>query len=370
MARTIEEIDAELAEVDKQIALRNAMGYKYAQAKAILDHDTSGLERIYSAMETARQNKLNRESAEKMHNAAKAEADDETRDQIVKELNTAVAIWNDSSNNANLSESDKARARENVKYWQSRADKKGVSYVPVKFDNANATGATQEATPKSIRSWKQIAADAERIAATEGIDPAEIDKIREEAYGYRGNDYTAGEANSLIAKLDNRKKTDADKKAELAWDTKKNEVEAALKADNKDELKKLQSELGQFSDRKDFATTKQKVDKALKPKKVDTTLKDWVKNNIGRAQVMMESAKKGSKLNTDGKVSFTQTINGKNYAYGFAKTLNGVDVVDAKGNVLKRFSKKDLDLENDQKTEQAPTQPSTTDWSKVLGGGW
>lgn len=370
MARTIEEIDAELAEVDKQIALRNAMGYKYAQAKAILDHDTSGLDRIYSAMEAARQNKLNRDSAERMQKAAKAESDDETRDQIVKELNTAVAIWNDSSNNDNLSESEKARARENVKYWQSRADKKGVSYVPVKFDNASATGATQEATPKSTRSWKQIAADAARIADTEGIDNAEIEKVENEINDYKGNDFTTREANDSLAKLANRKKANKDKESELAWDKKKDEVEAALKSNDKDELKKLQSELEQFSDRKDYATTKQKVDKALKPKKVDTTLKDWVTNNIGRAQVMLEYAKNGSKLNTDGKVSFTQTIDGKNYTYSFAKTLNGVDVVDSKGNVLKRFPKKVLDLENDQQTEKAPTQPSTTDWSKVLGGGW
>jgi hypothetical protein len=62
MARTIEEIDAELAEVDKQIARRNAMGWKYAQAKAILDHDTSGIERIYSALESARQNQIARDA--------------------------------------------------------------------------------------------------------------------------------------------------------------------------------------------------------------------------------------------------------------------------------------------------------------------
>ena len=369
MARTIEEIDAELAEVDRQIALRNAMGYKIARAKAILDHDTSGLERIYSAMETARQNKLNRDSAEKMQKAAKAESDDETRDQIVKELNTAVAIWNDSSKNENLSESEKARARENVKYWQSRADKKGVSYVPVKFDEVSPTGTTQESTPKSTRSWKQIAADAARIAETEGIDNAEIEKVENEINDYKGNDFTTREANESLAKLSNRRKANKDKESELSWDKKKDEVEAALKANDKAKLEKLQSELEQFSDRKDFATTKQKVDNALKPKKVDTTLKDWVKNNIGRAQVMLEYAKKGSKLNTEGKASFTQTINGKNYSYSFAKTLNGVDVVDAKGNVLKHFPKKDLDLENDQKTEQTPA-PSTPDWGRVLGGGW
>lgn len=46
--RPIEEIDADIAAVQQQIAMRNALGYKTARAKAILDHDTSGLERIYS----------------------------------------------------------------------------------------------------------------------------------------------------------------------------------------------------------------------------------------------------------------------------------------------------------------------------------
>lgn len=62
MARTIEEIDADIAAVQQQIAMRNALGYKTARAKAILDHDTSGLERIYSMMNQAEQNKLTREA--------------------------------------------------------------------------------------------------------------------------------------------------------------------------------------------------------------------------------------------------------------------------------------------------------------------
>jgi hypothetical protein len=61
----MEEIDADIAAVQQQIAMRNALGYKTARAKAILDHDTSGLERIYALMNQAEQNKIAREDTQK-----------------------------------------------------------------------------------------------------------------------------------------------------------------------------------------------------------------------------------------------------------------------------------------------------------------
>ena len=72
MARSIEEIDAELAEVDRQIAMRNALGYKVARTKAILDHDTSGLDRVYAALNAAEQNRIARE-AQQAFQASEAE---------------------------------------------------------------------------------------------------------------------------------------------------------------------------------------------------------------------------------------------------------------------------------------------------------
>lgn len=62
--RPIEEIDADIAAVQQQMSMRNALGYKAARAKAILDHDTSGLERIYSLMNQAEQNRMQRELTE------------------------------------------------------------------------------------------------------------------------------------------------------------------------------------------------------------------------------------------------------------------------------------------------------------------
>ena len=62
--RPIEEIDADIAAVQQQMSMRNALGYKTARAKAILDHDTSGLERIYSRMNQAEQNRMQRQLTE------------------------------------------------------------------------------------------------------------------------------------------------------------------------------------------------------------------------------------------------------------------------------------------------------------------
>lgn len=70
--RPIEEIDAELAEVDRQIAMRDALGYKMARTKAILDHDTSGLDRVYAALNQAEQNRIARE-AQQAFQASEAE---------------------------------------------------------------------------------------------------------------------------------------------------------------------------------------------------------------------------------------------------------------------------------------------------------
>lgn len=72
MARSIQEIDAELADVDRQIAMRDALGYKMARTKAILDHDTSGLDRVYAALNQAEQNRIARE-AQQAFQAGEAE---------------------------------------------------------------------------------------------------------------------------------------------------------------------------------------------------------------------------------------------------------------------------------------------------------
>ena len=88
MPRSIEEIDQDIANVQSQIAMRNALGYKHARARAILDHDVSSLDRIYSAMNAAEQNKLNRDNMLILAalNKGEAEADRKRKEAEANEL--------------------------------------------------------------------------------------------------------------------------------------------------------------------------------------------------------------------------------------------------------------------------------------------
>lgn len=235
MARTIEEIDAELAEVDKQIAIRDAMGYKVARAKAILDHDTSGLERIYSAMEAARQNQLNRDSAEKMQKAAKAEADDDTRDQIVKELQANTAILDDMEKDPSKYTSGQvSQQRALVNYWKNRASKKNVS---LQTDEPKVKTETQEVSPdrKAYLDWKNTykTVDDPKLTAE---DHYRLAKELEDS-DYFKNEALADDVRGLMFQHYQKGDEKANAKAKSDIDALKGEVDS--KGTSDDRLKEI-----------------------------------------------------------------------------------------------------------------------------------
>lgn len=378
MPRSIEEIDAELAEVRRLKTLRDALGYKRARTKAILTRDTSDLNNVYTALANAEQNRLNRESAEKIAKASKDEAEKETRDNIVKNLNTSAAVWRDSAGNENLSNADKIRAREEAAYWQQRAIDKGIEFTPIDFDAELSD--IQNGTIDGKVPWKQIAANANRVADTENSTveaiAAEIEKIN----SYRGNDFTTKEANETLAKLNNRKNTIIENQKEAGWAKRTDEIAAAIKAKDKAKLQQLRKDSEEFNDRKTYATEMQKIDSALKPPKVDTTLRDWVQNNIKASTIQLLN-KTGSDYNTKGEVVRNQTIKGKNYKYIIAKKADGgAEVLDEKRNSLMKFSKDDLDIGKSNPKRELPKldsipkkrelPPTEDKWKGVVGGNW
>lgn len=378
MPRSIEEIDAELAEVRRLKTLRDALGYKRARTKAILTRDTSDLNNVYTALANAEQNRLNRESAEKIAKASKDEADKEKRDEIVKQLNTSAAIWHDSARNDNLSNADKISARENAAYWQQRAIDKGIEFTPIDFDAELSD--IQNGTVDGKVPWKQIAANANRVADTENSTVEDIDAEIEKVNNYRGSDFTTKEANEVIAKLNNRKNTNIENQKESGWAKRTDEIAAAIKAKDKAKLQQLRNGSEEFSDRKTYATEMQKIDSALKPPKVDTALRDWVKNNIKASTIQLLN-KAGSDYNTKGEVVRNQTINGKNYKYIIAKKADGgAEVLDEKRKSLMKFSKDDLDISKSKPKRELPKldslskkrelPPTEDKWKGVVGGNW
>jgi hypothetical protein len=376
--RTLEEIDAELAEVRRLKTLRDALGYKRARTKAILTRDTSDLNNVYTALANAEQNRLNRESAEKIAKASKDEADKETRDNIVKNLNTSAAVWRDSARNENLSNADKIRAKEEAAYWQQRATDKGIQFTPIDFDAELSD--IKNGTVDGKIPWKQISANANRIADTENSTAEEINAEIEKINSYRGSDFTTKEANELIAKLENRKNANVEKQKESGWSKRVDEIAAALKANDKNKLKQLRNDSEEFNDRKTYATEMQKIDSALKPKKVDMNLHNYVNNNITANDVLIED-KPGSDYNTKGEVVKSKTINGKNYKYIIAKRPDGgAEILDEKRKVLRRFSKDDLDISKSKPKRELPKldslpkkrelPPVEDKWNGVVGGNW
>lgn len=138
MPRSIEEIDAELAEVRREKALRNALGFKQARTKAILTRDTSDLNNVYRGLNSilereaqqefqAAENEKSRQSTEKIARMNKEDSDKETRDQILRDVQAETAILDDMEANPDkytVGQVNKQRAY--VKYYERRAAEKGI----------------------------------------------------------------------------------------------------------------------------------------------------------------------------------------------------------------------------------------------------
>lgn len=131
MARSIEEIDAELEEVRRQKALRNALGYKQARTKAILTRDTSDLNNVYRGLDAilereaqrefqAAENEKSRKSTEKIAKMGKEEALQDKNDDIIKNLSINQAIWSDMKDNP-VSSGQKKQQQAIVNYWMKKA---------------------------------------------------------------------------------------------------------------------------------------------------------------------------------------------------------------------------------------------------------
>lgn len=342
-----------LSHMDDSLYSRQSPAYRAARFDYILSGDRSGLDAQQRALEQAYQQAEQRKATEQMARIQQGQADEDKDDEIIKELSSNRAILEDLRNNPNTAGTAKEKQQQAlVNYWTKKARKRGLSVegedepeTPKTTVTTPAQKVQQSAVPQTAtqtvpegRSWKQIEADASRLADSENSAVDELEAIKEEIEGYRGNDFTTKEANSVIARVDNRIKTIKDKDVSDNWLKKKDEVDAAIKAKDTARLKELQGELEPFAEQKDYATTKQKVDAALKPKPVSPFPK-WVRDNVTLNKASLVWSKKGGDFWTKGKQSFNETINGKSYTGWYVKRGDGgMDVTDDKGNVLKTFS--------------------------------
>ena len=137
--RSLAEIDADIAEVQQRIAARNAgtpqrnnPEYRAARFDYIVEGDRSGLDAYQNAVNAAIQNKLSRDSSERMAKAGKAQADDEGRYQWYKDYAMAKSNQREIMANKTSSEKDKRDAATHVKFYEDYGAAKGYFMRPDK----------------------------------------------------------------------------------------------------------------------------------------------------------------------------------------------------------------------------------------------
>ena len=138
--RSIAEIDADIAAVQQRIADRNAGApsrnspeYRAARFDYIVNGDRSGIDAYANAMQSAIQNKLNRESTEKLAALNKESAKEEDEIAWRKDMTNARSDLNDVRNKYNqglATDKDVEDAVANYNFHAERGAKKGYSNAP------------------------------------------------------------------------------------------------------------------------------------------------------------------------------------------------------------------------------------------------
>lgn len=138
--RSIAEIDADIAAVQQRIADRNAgtpsrnsPEYRAARFDYIVNGDRSGIDAYANAMQSAIQNKLNRESTEKLAKLNKESAREEDEISWRKDMTNARTDLNDVRNKVKqglATEKDVADAVANYNFHAERGAKKGYKDAP------------------------------------------------------------------------------------------------------------------------------------------------------------------------------------------------------------------------------------------------
>lgn len=355
--RTLAEIDADIADVQKRIAarnegtpLRNSPEYRAARFDYIVDGDRSGLDAYQNALNAAIQNKLSRDAQERMLKAGKEQADDEQMDQWQKDYSFAKSAKEEIYNNPASTQKQKDDADATVRYYEAVGAKKG--YMKKYSEMTKAPEAPKVETPAAApalpagESFKQLIAKGQTLETDE-----DLDKYIGDVMGYTGNDAVVREAYDAINAAQEKKKANADKR----WATFKNDVDAAIKANDKKKLEELKGKLDGYDGQTDLPTVKQKVEAALKPKAKDPLTKEVVRKNFGPNDVV--AIRKQIREGKEKGVTKPLSAGNKGRNVTFRELKNGnIQVLDENGKVIDIFTKKELE-EWDMANTATPQPP-------------
>ena len=376
--RSIAEIDADIAEVQKRIAARNegtpqrnTPEYRAARFDYIVDGDRSGLDAYQNALNAAIQNKLSRESTEEMAKEGKAQASVEEDDKIVQQIRDVDAVIDDLKKRNYSDDSVEMRKAKNEQdYWLKRAERKGLNVSlyrdtpktpaaqPTVAPQANAAQAN--ATPKA-RTYEQIAEDIARLANDKEVTLERVNALEGELDSV---------ANSVpYGKVTESKNQLNSKKSELAtgrWNEYNSRVRAALGEKDykkrKAALEPLKEELANYKGQEKYAEVEKAINDGLK-KPVASPVVQYIKNlkdkNLMSVYTELRKAKTPTKTEN-------AAIGEKSYPYKVTYNRNDKSLTVSGGGYSRTFKASDFSEEslgNEKKPEPTNTVAS------ILSGG-
>lgn len=261
--RSLQEIDADIAEVENRIAQRKSLGYGYARTRAILDHDPSGIFQIDAALASAAENRRAREAQAKAaeiarefqaseaqknrdfqaaENAMNREDNRKVQDRnwyeeqarMVRDLRDNYDAWK-ASQQANVSELDRARARNALNYSRDIARKSGVPQEVLDMYSVEGPARTEPAEDAFVVDFNR-ATTAIKKAKTRG----DVDSLYKELFDKYGEDPSNTDKLAELQKTaDTRKKELSDAAAAAKQKRLTKEFLDSIKNDSKAWVEKM-----------------------------------------------------------------------------------------------------------------------------------
>ena len=380
MARSLAEIDADIAEVQARLAKRNEgmpqrsdPGYRAARFDYIVEGDRSGLDAYQNALNAAIQNKLSRESSEKMAKAGKAQASIEEDDEIVKNLSNSDAVVADLKGRNYADDSVEMRKAKNERdYWVKRAARKGLDVSAyqdapqVATVAAPAATAAPQAAPQG-RTHEAIAADIARLADNKDITLDQVNALEQELM-----------ANASTVPYDKMTESvnlvNAKKKAigDSSWNEYNSRVKAALGEKNyekrKDALEPLKEELGNYKGQEKYAEVEKAINDGLK-KPATSPVVGYIKNLKAR-DLMTTYLDLRDKKKDKGAVVKNENapIGGQSYPYKVSFNNDGSLTVSG-GGYSRTFKKEEFSEKNVSNKIEPPKKSKPNVVADTLMGG-
>lgn len=377
--RSIEEIDADIAEVQKRIAarnegtpLRNSPEYRAARFDYIVDGDRSGLDAYQNALNAAIQNKLSRESSEKMAKEGKAQASLEEDDKIVQHIRDVDAVIDDlKSKNYSDDSVEMRKAKNEQDYWLKRAERKGMN-VSLYRDTqkapaeSNPPAAASSQTAPQGRSYEDLSNYLTTIKDDKSVNRDTVKALRGELDLHKDK-VPFSKMSESINLLNAKDKELADSE----WNEYNSRVKAALGekdyAKRKAALEPLKEELAKYKGQEKYAEVEKSINDGLKKPAPDPLNKGVVRQNFGKNDVitmmkdLMAAKEKGVTKNV--------SVGDKGRTVTFKLLKNGdVQVLNEKGREIDRFTKAELEEFDTASKTEVPDTPQVNPVAKSLAG--